>query len=310
MLRTIIATIALAMAAPAAAQQAIKVAVGSGGNLEAFVAEIGQRGGFFEKQGLKLEVFYTAGGGETLQAVISQSAPIGVSLGSSGALGAFSKGAPIRIIGASAIGSAVYWYTKPDSPIRKMEDIAGKTMAYSTTGSGSHAVALLVRGKGIDAKLVATGNTPATFTQVMTGQVDVGMAYPEFKPEALTSGEIRLLFRDNDFERIRNQAIRVVVTHKSVPLDLGQRFMRAYLQTIDWIYSADPKPLELYAELAKVDLATARRMRDELWSRAIFDVEKIRGLDIIMQDAIDGKFIGKALTPAEIEDLIAPWARP
>jgi NitT/TauT family transport system substrate-binding protein len=298
------------VAGPALAQETIKVAVGSGGNLEAFIAEMGQKAGFFEKQGMKLDVFYTAGGGETLQAVLSQSAPIGVSLGSSGTLGAFAKGAPIRVIGASAIGSPVYWYVRADSPIRRMEDINGKTMAYSTTGSGSHAVALLVRARSIDAKLVATGNTPATFTQVMTGQIDVGMAYPEFKPEALTSGQIRFLFRDNDFDRIRDQAVRVIATHKSVPLDLAQRFMRAYAQTVDWIYSGDAKALEHYAELAKVDVATARKMRDELWSRAILSVEKIKGLDIIMQDAMEGKFIAKPLTQAEIEDLIAPWARP
>lgn len=301
---------ALATCATAAAQEAVKVAVGSGGNLEAFIAEIGQRGGFFEKQGMKLDVFYTAGGGETLQAVISQSAPIGVSLGSSGALGAFAKGAPIRIIGASAIGSPVYWYVRADSPIRKMEDIAGRTMAYSTTGSGSHAVALLVRAKGVDARLVATGNTPATFTQVMTGQIDVGMAYPEFKPEALTSGQIRFLFRDNEFDRIRNQAIRVIATHKSVSPDLARRFMTAYAQTVDWIYSGDAKALEHYAELAKVDVATAKKMRDELWSREILSVEKVKGLDIIMQDAIEGKFIAKPLTQAEVEEMIAPWARP
>ena len=292
------------------AADTIKLAVGSGGNLEAFIADIGQRGGFFEKEGLKLDIFYTAGGGETLQAVLSQSAPIGVSLGSSGVFGAYSKGAPLRIIGASAIGSPIYWYARPDSPIKTMQDIAGRTMGYSTTGSGSHAVALAVRARGIDARLVATGNVPATFTQVMTGQIDVGFAYPEFKPEALATGQVRRLFGDNDFERIRNQAIRVIVAHKSTPADLGQRFMRAYARSIDWIYSADPAPLQHYANLASVDLATAKKMRDELWSRDILSVEKVKGIDIIMADAIEGKFISKPLTPAELEELIAPMARP
>ena len=294
----------------ATAADAIKVAIGSGGNLEAFIAEIGKQGGFFEKQGLTPEIFYTAGGGETLQAVISQSAQIGVSLGSSGAIGAFAKGAPLRIIGASAIGSAVYWYVRADSPIKTMQDIAGKTLAYSTTGSGSHSVALQVRSRGIDAKLVATGATPATFTQVMTGQVDVGMAYPEFGQDALARGQTRYLFKDNDFERIRKQAIRVIATHKALPEDIGARFMRAYLDSVNWIYSDDPRPLQIYAALANVDLPLARKLRDEFWSREIFTLEKVQGLDIIMADAIEGKFISRPLTPAEIDALIVPSARP
>lgn len=297
-------------AVAALAQDSVKVAIGSGGNLEAFVAEIGARGGIFAKYGLKPEVFYTAGGGETLQAVLSQNAPIGVSLGSSGALGAFSKGAPLRIIGASAIGSPVYWYVRADSPIRTMKDIAGGTLAYSTTGSGTHAVASLVRASGVDAKLVATGSTPATFTQVMTGQVDVGFAYPEFRMDALASGQIRKVFQDNDFDHIRNQAIRVIVMHAATPADVGARFMRAYAESVKWIYSADPKPLEIYAELAKVDLPAAKKLRDEFWSPDILSVEKVKGLDIIMADALEGKFIAKPLTRAEIETLIVPEARP
>ena len=118
-------------ATPSSALDSIKVAVGSGGNLESFVAEIGARGGLFEKHGLKPEVFYTAGGGETLQAVLSQSAPIGVSLGSSGALGAFSKGAPLKIIGASAIGSPVYWYARADSPIRALPAESSATARWA-----------------------------------------------------------------------------------------------------------------------------------------------------------------------------------
>jgi NitT/TauT family transport system substrate-binding protein len=300
----------LASLTPSFAAETIKVAIGSGGNLEAFIVEIGDRGGFFEKQGLKPEVFYTAGGGETLQAVISQSAQFGVSIGATGAVGAFAKGAPLRIIGASTIGSANYWYVPTDSSIHKMEDIAGRTLAYSTTGSGTHAVALAVRARGIDAKLVATGNTGATFTQVMTGQVDVGFAFAEFGQDALAAGKIRVLFKDNDFERIRNQALRIIAVHKSQSADIAARFMRAYADSVDWIYSADPKPLAIYAEMIKSDIPTAKRLRDEFYSRDMLSVEKVKGLDLIIQDALDGKFIQKPLTPAQVEELVAPSARP
>lgn len=310
LIRSLAGLLALAFCASAAsAADDIRVAVGSGGNLESFVVEIGARGGIFEKHGIKPNVFYTAGGGETLQALLSNSAPIGVSIGSTGAFGAFAKGAPIKLIGASSVGSPNYWYVPALSPIKTLKDIAGRKLAYSTAGSGTYAVAQLVRNSGVDATLVATGNTPGTFTQVMTGQVDVGFAYPEFKQDALAAGDIRILFRDNDFDHIRNQSIRIIAMHASQPPEFGQRFMKAYVETVEWIFS-DDKAVAIYADLLKVDLALAKKLRDEFWNRQILSVDKVRGVDLIMADAIEGKFLQNALTKEQISEMIAPYARP
>lgn len=310
LIRSLVVLFALVFgASAAAAADDIKVAVGSGGNLEAFIVEIGARGGIFEKHGIKPSVFYTAGGGETLQALLSNSAPVGVSIGSTGAFGAFAKGAPIKLIGASSVGSPNYWYVPTPSPIKTLKDIAGRKLAYSTAGSGTYAVAQLVRRSGVDATLVATGNTPGTFTQVMTGQVDVGFAYPEFKQDALAAGEIRILFRDNDFDHIRNQSIRIIAMHASQSAEFGQRFMKAYGETVDWIFS-DDKAVAIYAELLKVDLSLAKKLRDEFWNRQILSVDKVRGIDLIMADALEGKFIQSPLTSEQISQMIAPHARP
>ena len=70
-------------------------------------------------------MFYTSGGGETQQAVISGSADIGVSPGTLGVLGAFSKGAPIRIIAGEATGTAEYYFVRAESPVQK--DFKGVT---------------------------------------------------------------------------------------------------------------------------------------------------------------------------------------
>jgi NitT/TauT family transport system substrate-binding protein len=56
-----------------------------------------------------------------------------------GAMSAFAKGAPVRIIGAETTGASdIYWYVKADSPITSLKDFDGKTVAYSTTGSSTH----------------------------------------------------------------------------------------------------------------------------------------------------------------------------
>ncbi len=139
--------IALAMAAfvaaspSALAEDTVKLAVGQRGNWDTSVSEIGQRAGIFRKHGLSVEIVYTQGAGETQQAVISGSVDIGIAAGVMGVLGAYSKGAPVRIIGAETTGASdLYWYVRSDSPIKSLKDTDGKTLGYSTNGSSTHGI--------------------------------------------------------------------------------------------------------------------------------------------------------------------------
>jgi NitT/TauT family transport system substrate-binding protein len=64
---------ALALSAAALAQETLKVAVPQRGAWDTGVPELGQRSGIFKKHGLTLEILYTQGGPEAIQAVISGS---------------------------------------------------------------------------------------------------------------------------------------------------------------------------------------------------------------------------------------------
>src|SRR5437667_12754912 len=99
-LKSVIVIAALtALSATAGAADTLKLAIGQRGIWHGATADLGQRAGIFKKYDLALEILYTAGAGETMQAVIAGSADVGVSVGTLGVLGAFAKGAPIRIIG-------------------------------------------------------------------------------------------------------------------------------------------------------------------------------------------------------------------
>ena len=111
------------------ADDTIKLAVGQRGNWDTSISEIGQRVGIFKKHGLVLEMVYTQGAGETQQAVIAGSVNIGIGAGVMGVLGAYSKGAPVRIISAETTGARdLYWYVKADSPIKSLKDADGKVL--------------------------------------------------------------------------------------------------------------------------------------------------------------------------------------
>src|SRR5258708_36484255 len=80
--RGLAATLSLVLLhATAAAEDALKIAVGQRGGWEQCVSELGQNAGFFKKHGLVLEVLYTQGSGETLQSVISASVDVGIGIG-------------------------------------------------------------------------------------------------------------------------------------------------------------------------------------------------------------------------------------
>ena len=117
-------------ASAASAQEKVKLAIGQRGNWDTSVSEIGQRAGIFKKHGLELEIVYTQGAGETQQAVISGSVDIGIAAGIMGVLSAYSKGAPVRVIGAETTGAKdLYWYVKADSPIKSLKDTDDKVIA-------------------------------------------------------------------------------------------------------------------------------------------------------------------------------------
>ena len=88
------------LAVPSFAQDKLKVAIGQINNWENQVPTLGMQAGIFQKHKLELENFGTQGAGETLQPIISGSADIGIGVGTSGAMRAFAKGAPVRALAA------------------------------------------------------------------------------------------------------------------------------------------------------------------------------------------------------------------
>src|SRR2546427_691128 len=227
------------------AEDQLKIAVGGRGIGETFVTEVGDKAGLFKRHNLALDIFYTDGGGETQQAVISNSAQVGIASGFLGAIGVFAKGAPVRIIGGSYTGGAqVFWYVPADSPIKTPQDLAGKTVAYSNNGSSTHAgVLALQKHYNIAFKPTPTGNAAATMTATMSGQVDVGWAGAPFGVAELEAGKIRLIMKSSDAPDFDKQTNRVIIANadalKARP-DAFARFMRGYRGRFDACQSAGP----------------------------------------------------------------------
>jgi len=180
-------------------------------------------------------------------------------------------------------------------------------MAYSTNGSSTHANALaFVELYKVDAKLIATGGFPATFTMVMSGQIDAGWSAPPYAMEALRKGDIRVIVRSSELPLVKGHTIRVLVANKqsldSKP-DVYRRFMRAYRETVDWMYASDEAP-KIYAEFAKIGIEDARRVREEFDPKEMVIPDRVVGLSELMPDAVKFKYLSQPLTAKELEELV------
>jgi NitT/TauT family transport system substrate-binding protein len=309
-LRTLtLCALALAAAPGAArAEETLKLAVGQRGNWDTSVSELGTRAGFFKKRGLVLEQLYTQGAGETQQAVISGSVDIGIAAGIMGVLGAYSKGAPVRIISAeTTCAGDLFWYATATSPIKTLKDTDGKTIAYSTNGSSTHGIVnAFMKQYGLKAKPTATGGPSATFTQVMSGQVDVGWSAPPFGLEAIDQGKIRVIASGNDAAIFKGQTVRVNITTEPVLAkrkDAIERYMAAYRETVEWMY-ADPAALKHYAEFVGISDEIARRTRDDFFPKGSISPDQVVGLETIIPDAVELKYTAKPLTQEQVAGLI------
>jgi NitT/TauT family transport system substrate-binding protein len=311
-MRCLIATIAVASAALAAtaasAADKLKLAVGQCGNWDSSPVELGIRTGAYAKHGIEVEALCTQGTGETQQAVIAGSVDIGIGVGTLGALGAYAKGAPIRIVSGSATGNADFWIVQAESPLRAIQDAtSATTVAYSTNGSSSHSVVLgLIRELGLKARPVATGGPAATITLLMSGQVDIGWSSPPLGFDLLDQGKIRIFARANDVPSLRGQTVRVNTANADslkARRAVHVRFMQAFRETIDWMYS-DPKALDMYADYRKTSVANAKRMRDEFFVKGGIDPDTVKGMDQLMAEAVNFKYLTAPLTPAELAELV------
>ena len=305
-----LAVLALALAATAAfAQDTLKLAAGQRGNWDTSISEVGQRAGIFKKHGIVLEILWTQGAGETQQAVISGSADLGIAGGIMGALSAYSKGAPVRIISAETTGASdLFWYVPANSPIKTLKETDGKTIAYSTNGSSTHGiVTAFMKQYDLKAKPTATGGPSPTLTQVMSGQIDIGWSAPPFGLKQLDEGAIRVIASGNDAAVFKGQTVRVNITNVqtlATRKPVLERYMKAYRETVDWMYSDDPNALKTYAEFVGIPIEMAKRTRDQFFPKAAVDPDRITGLDTIVPDAVALKFTATQLTKEQLAELI------
>jgi len=160
----------------ASAQQLEKVVIGHSSlrNEMAFLW-VPQQLGFFKKNGLDPTIVFISGGVRMIQAIVSESAPMG-STGAALVTSAAGGGADtVMILGITNLLTYDVW-AKPE--IKRPDDLKGKTLAISGFGSSSHVASfLMLKHFGLDEKrdgitFLVVGDEPTRVQALITGRID------------------------------------------------------------------------------------------------------------------------------------------
>jgi NitT/TauT family transport system substrate-binding protein len=122
----------------------------------------------------------------------------------------------------------------------------------------------------------------------------------------LNAKTIRVVMRGSEVASMRNQTVRVEIVNADVLKqrhDVIVRFMRAYRETLDWMYS-DPEAIKAYATHMRMTEDLVRLQRDEFNPKQALNPDKMSDLDLVMEDAIAGKFLERPLTSEQLAEFI------
>lgn len=306
--RFFISILLLAFAAPSLSQDKVRAAVGQRGNWDTLFIAQGTEAGIFRKNNLEVDITWTRGGAETLQAIITDSADVAMANGILGVIGAASKGAPVKIVSAQMTGAAdIFWYVKADSAIKSMKDMDGKTMGFSRPGSSTDLVGrALAEYFKVKPKHVSTGGIPDTRTQVMSGQIDAGWSAAPFNFELVDEGKIRIIAKGSDVPSLNEQTVRVnaaSVKFLKEKRDVARRFMKAYHESIEWVYANPDKSTAFYAAFNKTSPKIAKQTI-EAFPKAAVAPWPVKGLKQNLEEAVQNKQLAKPMSEQEASKLL------
>ncbi len=294
--------------AQAAELTTVRVTVPQRGNWDTTMAfVIGEREGIFAKEGIKLDIFYTKGGAENVQPVITGNAEFGWANGTFGVFGAYDKGAKIKVVSASFTGVDLFWYVKADSPYKTFKDLAGKKVGYSTSGSSTNLVVLrMAELAGVKVQAVAVGGIPDSYTAFMTGQIASGWSVPPQRLDEVRKGTLRIIAPTADFPELEGITFRVNIANaeflKKKP-EVARAFFRAYQRAVDYNYEHTKAVIPEFAKLNKTSPEIAEDSL-KFYPKRRLALAPVEGLAYQVEKAVEFGFLKKKLTSQQLADLV------
>ena len=198
---------------------------------------LGKERGYFDQEGLELDIQEGRGSGVTVQAVAAGTATFGYADVPT-MMKAASKGAPVTAIGVALQTSPMSVMGFADKNIRKPEDIKGKTVAVTPGDSMSQIWPLFLRKTNLkegDFKQVA-GDAQTKLNAVINNQADLLLGYVMDQAiklqDAVHKPVYAIRFADFGVNMVSSGIIVQKAYLQSKP-DVVRRFMRAATRSLE-----------------------------------------------------------------------------
>src|SRR6185437_11403000 len=198
---------------------------------------LGKERGYFDQEGIDLDIQEGRGSGVTVQAVAAGTATFGYADVAT-MIKAASKGAPVTAVGVALQTSPMSAMGFADRNIRKPEDIKGKTVAVTPGDSMSQIWPLFLKKTGLkdsDFKTVS-GDAQTKLNAVMNNQADLLLGYVMDQAIKLQDATHRkvypIRFADYGVNMVSSGIIVQKDYLKSKP-DLVKRFLRAATRSLE-----------------------------------------------------------------------------
>ncbi len=198
---------------------------------------LGKERGYFDQEGLDLDIQEGRGSGVTVQAVAAGTATFGYADVPT-MMKAASKGAPVTAVGVALQTSPMSVMGFADKNIRKPEDIRGKTVAVTPGDSMSQIWPLFLKKTGLkdtEFRQVA-GDAQTKLNAVMNGQADLLLGYVMDQAIKLQDGVHKpvyaIRFADYGVNMVSSGIIVQKEFLKNKP-EVVRRFMRAATRSLE-----------------------------------------------------------------------------
>ena len=191
-----------------------------------------KEGGYYEKNGLNVEVISIPGSSLAIQAMLSGELPI-IQAGGAGPIQAALSGSDTVIL--ATIVKKFNWWIFGQANVVRMEDLKGKIFGVTRFGTQSDlASRIALRKAGLDpdrdVTIVQTGGPAETVTAMATGRVQAAAISP---PATLQAKRFKLkALMDLTKLDVEYHVNGVVTTRRYLKAneDIARRFLRAYIE--------------------------------------------------------------------------------
>lgn len=224
---------------------------------------LGKERGYFEREGIELDIQEGRGSVPTVQAVAAGTATFGYADLAS-ILKAADKGAPVVVVGVLLQKSPMAFISLAEKNIRSLQDLRGRSLALTPGDSLSQILPLVLGKVGMkesDMTIIA-GDNRAKLNAVINGQADAMLGYSmdqNLRIAAATHKQVRVLpFADYGVNLASSSIVTAKDTTEKHP-NLVMRFMRAATRSV-----ADAEQDPAAAVDAMLKVSPKAGLRDDL----------------------------------------------